>query len=364
MAALHSRPKFFEPAGHTNLNFNIFAHEYERASYALGLLEGSQRNLHNPGLLISPLTVKEATASSKIEGTLSGVSDVFVYEASEQYGDADARQVSNYRQAMTFALGELKRGRKISSHFVESLHAILLHKVRHKGPLGRFRDNTVYIAGGFADPIENAMYVPPEFFMIRDYMENMFGYVEKSPDSALIKAGLFHYQFEAVHPFFDGNGRIGRLMIPLILHQLGTISSPVMYISGFLESHRTEYLRALSDVDINERYEKWLSFFFRCVAEQAKVTQDLIEKIFNLNSAVKDKFKKTKSNFVFLFIEFLFEFPVFTLQDMQKNLGIKTYVTAAALIKSFLEKGIIKGTGLKKGRARLYSFDPLLDLLN
>ncbi|MFQ5450784.1 MAG: Fic family protein [Nitrospinaceae bacterium] len=359
----HHKPAFLD-VSKTELNYSLFAKEYEHAIYSLGLLEGSQKNLQNPDLLISPLSAKEATVSSKIEGTVSTVSDVFLYEAGGKPGDLDALQVVNYRRAIRNATDELKRGRKITSHLIESLHATLLQGVRHKAKLGKYREETVWVAEKFTDTIEKAIYIPPEFHLVRDYMENLMGYLDNNQEGSLIKAGMFHYQFEAVHPFNDGNGRLGRLLIPLILFNEKKLSSPILYLSGYFEAHRDEYLSALHKVDETWEYEGWLAFFLHSVAEQLKATQALIEKIFNLYDEIRTHFQVTKSPYLIPFVDFIFESPCFTIPQAQDHLESNSRLTARRLIKLFEGERILQDLNIKAGRAKLYVFRPLLDLLH
>ena len=140
-------------------------------------MEGSQKELHNPELLVSPLTAKEATVSSKIEGTQSTVSDIFMYEAGGKTKHSDVSEVSNYRKAMSFAIEEMSKGRNITSHLIKTLHSLLLKDVRHKGVLGDFRQSQVWL-GPEGAPIEKATYVPPENIKVPEYMENLFDYVK------------------------------------------------------------------------------------------------------------------------------------------------------------------------------------------
>ena len=362
MLAKHHKPAFLEKPK-SKLNYSQFAKEYEQAIYSLGLLEGSQKNLQNPDLLISPLSAKEAAVSSKIEGTVSTVSDVFLYEAGGKPDEIDTLQVVNYRRAMWQAIDELKAGRNITSHLIESLHATLLRGVGHKGSFGKYREKTVWVAEKRTDPIEKAIYIPPEFHLVRDYMENLINYIQKGQEGSLIKAGLFHYQFEAVHPFDDGNGRLGRLLIPLILLNEKKLSSPILYLSGYFEAHRDEYLSALHEVDETGKYESWLAFFLRSVAEQLKVTQKLIEDIYNLYYDIRIRFEVTKSPYLIPFVDFIFESPYFTIPQAQGKLKINSRLTVGRLIKLFEEKKIIEDLNIRAGRLKIYLFRPLLDLL-
>ena len=345
-----------------SLDYNKFADELSAAEYALGLLEGSQKKLQNPALLISPLTAKEAVMSSKIEGTQSDVADVFMFDAGGETKHADIREVVNYRMAMSLAMKEIKKGRDISSHLVESLHGVLLKDVRHKGLLGKYREGRVWIAERAGDPIEKAIYIPPEAFNVRSGMDNLFEYINEGKENALIKAGVMHYQFEAIHPFDDGNGRIGRLLIPLILHKHQRLSSPILYLSGYFEDHRDEYIDRLHAVDEGNDMEEWLKFFLRSVSEQLNETQKIIEAIYALYDKIRKENIAVKSPYIIPFIDMLFESPIFTIKMVQDSTKCASYLTATSLIRSLQERGYVSEVG-ERSRNKLFQFDPLLKIL-
>lgn len=361
MTVKHHRPDFLSTKG-LELDYNLFANELAEANYALGLMESAQSKLRSSKLLISPLTAKEATVSSRIEGTQSTVSDVFLFEAGAEPRHSDTQQVANYRRAITYATTELRRGRKLSANLIESIHGILLKDVRHKGEVGTWRKGVVYIADSATDPIDKALYVPPEPHFVRDYMDNYIKYLEQGAESVLIKAAIAHYQFEAVHPFDDGNGRVGRLLIPLIIFQQGKLSSPILYLSGYFDAHRDEYMEALRRTDAGKDYSTWVKFFLHCVAEQLQDTQKLITKIYKLNDDTRARFANTKSPYLGGFVDFIFEMPVFTRPQVQKRLRC-TPLTASNLIKQFIAADLIEDMKIRRGHANLYAFDPLLELL-
>ena len=358
----HNLPKQF-PVGAFALDYNKFFNDLLSAQYALGELQGSQKKLENSHLLIAPLTAKEATVSSRIEGTQSTVSDVFMFEAGGGAKFSDTRQVSNYRRAMTYALDQLREGRELSLHLIETLHGILLEGVRHKGQIGKFRDEVVWIGEKDGDPIEKAIYVPPRPEQVRACMENLLKYINESPDHILVKTGLLHYQFEAIHPFVDGNGRMGRLLIPLILFQQNKLSQPILYISGYLDAHRDEYIEKLHEVDLSHSFESWLGFYFKAVTSQLADTQRLIDAIYGLYALMKEKYGVTKSPYTARFIDFIFQLPFFSVPDVKTQLKISSRNTILTLIKDFTSGGYLEETPMKFERAKIYAFKPLLLLL-
>lgn len=367
----HHRPKNLPLSG-ISLDANVFTTEKSEAEYCLGQLQGSAggegygKRFFNPSLLISPLVTKEATLSSKIEGTISTVSDVYRYEAGETPEYSGTAEVANYRKAINQAIGLVKAGRKINKTYLKAIHQTLLTGVRHKGVLGDFRKGDVWIGERETDPIEKAIYVPPESVYVEPYIDNLLEYIENGVEDPLTKAALAHYQFEAIHPFTDGNGRIGRLLIPLILFEKNRISLPILYMSGYFDVHREEYRSALHRVDETLQYEEWLMFFFRSVSKQVEETQNLITQINKLYDEVKTEVSGSKSQYLYEFLGYLFERPIFNPTDAQKTLGVPTYPPIQGLVRNFEQKGVIRPVNKEfiiDKRLKLYSFDQLLNLL-
>lgn len=364
MLTLMKKPAIISPLINSGLqlDYNKFIEELSAAEYALGLLEGSQKKLQNPGLLISPLTTKEAVTSSKIEGTQSDVADVYMFEAGEETKHTDIREVVNYRQAMGLAMREIEKGRIVSSHLVESLHNVLLSNVRHKGLLGKFREGQVWIAEHAGDPLEKAIYIPPEPVHVESLVDNLFDYINGGQENALVKAGVAHYQFEAIHPFDDGNGRIGRLLIPLVLHRHQRLSSPILYLSGYLDEHRDEYIDRLHAVDRGGDMEDWLKFFLHSVTEQLGRTQQIIEQIYILYDRIRKANDGMKSPYIIPFIDMLFTSPIFTIKMVQEHTRCASYLTALSLVKTLERKKYISEIS-NRSRNKLFSFDPLLKII-
>lgn len=362
MTVIHHHPEYLPP----KLDYGEFAKELAQAQYAVGLLQGSQGRLQNAIHLIGPLVAKEAAVSSKIEGTQSDSSDIYVFDAGGKPAYSDTPVVSNYRASMLDAIQAIKDGKKLTPHLIKSLHATLLKSVRHKGTLGDFRTKAVWIAEREGAPIEEALYVPPEHVHVSSYIENLLDYVESNPDDMnLVKAGVVHYQFEAVHPFEDGNGRIGRLLIPLILFYKGELSLPIVYSSGYFEARSQEYRSALRSADTTGKYGVWLRFFFNAITEQAKETIDLIDRIQSLHNEVRSKYETSKSPYMSRFIDFLFDSPVFTIPMMQSKMSLSVRLTAVRLIEQLESDGMLEPVRGQKGPGgtRLYAFDRLLAII-
>lgn len=360
MKVIHHQPKYLP----IDLDYGQFARELAKAQYAIGLLQGSQKTLHNAHHLIGPLVAKEAEVSSKIEGTQSTSKDVYVYAAGGKATHTDTPVVSNYRSAMYDAIDAVGDKKKITKHLIKSLHSTLLTGVRYKGKLGAFRDGDVWIAEKEGDPIERALFVPPEHVHVISYIDNIISYIDDADEINLVKAGVVHYQFEAVHPFEDGNGRIGRLLIPLILFYKGELSLPIVYSSGYFEARPNEYREALRQVDKTGRYEPWLKFFFNAIAEQAKETLELVDKIRDLNSELKKQYQNSKSPYILRLIDLLFESPVISPPEIMKRLEIPSRMTASRLVEQLEKDKVLVEIGQKGfGGTNLYAFMNLIDII-
>ncbi len=370
MPIIYHQPKYLLLNG-ILLDANKFINEKSDAEYAIGQLQGSGgegygKRFFNPKLLISPLATKEAILSSRLEGTISTVSDLYKYEAGISPEYSGTAEVANYRKAISQAIPLVQQGQKINKGFLKMIHKTLLTGVRHKGGvLGDFRQKDVWIGEKITDPIDKAIYVPPKFIKVEEYIDNLLEYLDKGTEDPLTKVAIIHYQFEAIHPFEDGNGRIGRLLIPLILFEKGRISLPILYMSGYFDSHRDGYIASLHKVDETLNYEEWLKFFFHSISEQLQETQQLINRINKLYDEIKDIFPKQKSPYFVDFLAYLFEHPIFNPTDVVENLK-STYNPVEGLINKMKEKGIIalvEKEAFPDKRFKFYSFDKLLVLL-
>lgn len=332
--------------------------ELANASLELGNLNGLHKNLPDPQILIAPLLTKEATISSKIEGTRSTVSDVLKFEATGIPKYADTKEVLNYKKAMVMSIEGL-RNRNLDLSFIKTLHQILLENTRGHQTRGKFRGKQVWI-GKKGATIEEATYIPPEPFLVIDYMENLEKYIlSDNQEHPLIKAGIIHYQFEAIHPFEDGNGRIGRLLIPLYLYWKNILSLPVLYISGYFERNREDYINKLNYVDKTQSYEDWIKFFLLSLIHQAKETQKLIHQILELKEETEEELKKMKSPYLYRMINLMFSKPIFRASDLKLPRN-----TANRLLKKMLSFGVLEMVKIEKIKGRIYIFEKLVRILS
>lgn len=358
----HHHPKYLP----IKLDYRVFARELGEAQYAIGRLEGAQSKLKNASHLISPLIAREAEVSSKIEGTQSSTSDIYLYSAGGKPEHKDTPVVSNYRHAMSMAIQNIQHGQKLSEHLIKTAHGILLKDVMHKGLIGAYRSGDVWIAEKENDPIEKALYVPPEKIHVPSYMENILEYMEHDNELLLLKTALIHYQFEAVHPFEDGNGRIGRLLIPLILYYKKELSLPIIYISGYFEANSDAYRHHLRQVDKTGRYEDWVKFYLTAVKSQSNETLRLVEAIHHLNLELKMKYETSKSPYLGRLIDYLFESPVFTIPQAMKALSLSGRLTVTRLIDQLVKDGVLEEVVGQRGAGgtKLFAYFELLALIS
>ena len=253
-----------------------------QAGHSLGELAGIGRNLPNPHLLISPFLRKEAVLSSRIEGTQATIADVYAYEAqlplpgmaedlvSTGRGRGDVQEVLNYVRALNHGLAVIAE-RPVTLSLVRDLHKILMTGVRgqEKTP-GEFRERQNVIGPPGAD-LSTATYIPPPVLHMRDCLEGLERYIltPDNQDHPLVRIALIHYQFEAIHPFNDGNGRLGRLLISLLTVAWGMLPHPLLYLSAYFEGERETYYAALRGVTERGAWPEWLAFFLNGVREQA-----------------------------------------------------------------------------------------------
>ncbi len=345
-----------------NVDKALFAEELANAALELGRLDGLHRHLPNPDILIAPLlAATEATVSSKIEGTISTVANVLRFEATGEVTDNATREVANYKRAMQYAIEGLK-DRPLNSSFIKTLHQILLAGTRGDKGRGDFRKGQVWI-GVEKRPIEQARYIPPDSVLIPEYMENLEQYILTDDLHPLIKIGIIHYQFEAIHPFPDGNGRIGRLIIPLYLYWKKLITQPIFYISGYFDKNRDEYISHLNAVDLTNKYEDWLRFFLLSVQVQAKETQGIINKIAQLKTEIDKLVEKIKSPYAHKIVNLIFSNPFFVSADAIKTLDIEPR-TCRRLFISFKELNIIREIKTAKKKGKAYIFPRLIKLIS
>jgi Fic family protein len=358
------KPPFLPPKLPPHLDYTPLLREIGDAHDEIGRLRGVVTNLPNPDLLTTPLITKEAVLSSKIEGTQATIQDVFQFEATEQQDDGigGIREVLNYRMSLRQGF-KLLHTDPIAENLIKRLHHTLMTGVRgHQRMPGEFRQAQVHI-GPLNDP-DHARYVPPLPDQIPEVFSNLMQYVNSTSEAdALVQIGVAHYQFEAIHPFMDGNGRIGRLLIPLMLYKQGRLSYPLLYVSEFFEEHRDDYYDTLNGVSEKDDWTAWLLFFLKALGTQARRTTDTALAILGLYEKVKREVATINSRYSIQLLDIIFRNPVVSAPQVIKELDAKSDQTAYGLLQKFVSKGILV-VDSERSRYRTYSFMRLIDLLH
>ncbi|MGL4424017.1 MAG: Fic family protein [Gemmataceae bacterium] len=332
---------------------------------ALGELKGVGRSLPNPHLLIRPYIRREAILSSRIEGTVTRLGQLLLFEAGTETAeeDSDLAEVLNYIEAVELGIAELASGKPLTLWMIRSLHARLMQGVRGKNKRpGQFRHCSVVIGRSGETP-ENARFVPPNPTSVEPLMFELEQYWKNpSPLAAIIQLAIIHYQFEAIHPFMDGNGRLGRLLIALLLAERQILPQPLLYLSAYFEMHGDEYRDLLLRVSQKGDWKAWIQFFAQGVLEQA---QDAIQRsstILQLWESYRNKAQRDgRPGKSLLLIDMLFESPALTVQRVEKRLSV-AYTTAQRYIEVLISDGIlVEATGFL--RNRVYVAKEVLALL-
>jgi Fic family protein len=334
-----------------------------KADIALGTLSGMGETLPNPHLLIYPFIRREAVLSSRIEGTQSSLSDLMLFEATQVEKRGDVREVQNYVRATEYGLKRLNE-LPLSLRFIRELHGVLMEGVRggHATP-GEFRQSQNWI-GSAGATLNEATYVPPPVMEMQECLSQLEKFLHAGTRlPPLVEAALVHYQFEAIHPFPDGNGRIGRLLTTLLLCQRNVLSKPLLCLSAFFEQHRLEYYDLLLKVSSAGAWREWIEFFLKAVTEQSgdavsrsRRLQEVQQRYTQL--ARDQRMSPTATQLVGLILMK----PVLSTRTVQESFKI-TYQGAQKAIKVLLKAGIlIEITGRKRDRA--YAANEVLKILD
>jgi Fic family protein len=328
------------------------------AEAALGRLAGTTGRDFNPYLIGSPLLHREAILSSKIEGTYTTPEQLALLELGEDEGSsrqaADTREVHNYVVAMQRGLEQLKNI-PVSLRLIRDVHSVLMDGVRGGAETpGEFRKHQNYIAGRNQD-IREARFVPPPVAEMNEALKDLEAYLHRTPIQTrtplLVQLALIHYQFETVHPFRDGNGRVGRLLIPLLLCNSGRIDSPLLYMSAYFERNREEYVDLLLRVSQKGEWELWIQFFLTGVEEAASEALKQALQLLELRQEYHRKFQKGRSSALLIrLIDRLFLNPSITILQAAKYLEV-TDQAAANNLGRLQEEGIVREyTGRRRNK--------------
>lgn len=336
-----------------------------KAERALGELSGVGRTLQNPYLLIRPFMRREAVASSKIEGTVTTLSQLFLFELDQETTRApgDAREVLNYVRAIEHAVALLDE-LPLSSRLIKAAHRILLSGVasERSGIIpGEYRGDQNWIG---ARLIENARYVPPPPQYVDQAMSDLEKYINSESElPSLIKLALIHYQFEAIHPFPDGNGRVGRLLLPLILYARQETPQPLLYLSSYFEKNYDEYIDGMLAVSQMGLWTRWIEFFLRGVEEACREAIQKAQALQDLHVVYREKIQRARSSALLgRIVDLLFAHPAVTVPYVADELKI-TYNAAKNNIERLVGHQIVVPSAGDR-RPKFFYSDAIMKILD
>ncbi|MEW6605964.1 MAG: Fic family protein [bacterium] len=342
---------------------DVLDKKIKEAYHLLGKLDGISKLIPNKDLFISMYVRKEALLSSQIEGTQATLDDIFDPHL-EQNMNVDVEEVIQYLKALYYA-NVLLNNLPISIRFIKEIHHVLLTSSRGKDKEpGELRRTQNWI-GPQGSSLKNARFIPPNLSDMQNSLANLESYIHENDSlDPLIKIALIHYQFETIHPFLDGNGRIGRLLISVLLKHYGLLEEDTLYLSYYLKRNRIDYYDRLMDVRLKGHYEAWISFFIEGVIESSKHALKTIESLLNLRKEHLEILSqlqgKTKQTALLLFT-YLESHPIIDIKQASIGIG-RAFNTVSTAITTFVNLGILKQVDGNK-RYRIFSYEPYLNIL-
>jgi Fic family protein len=353
-----------------HLRFGDLLDPVSEAASAISRYDQMLASMHNSEILLAPLRNQEAVVSSRMEGTISTLDEVLRIEAEGADSDADAFRHSRseavetylYTRAMQRIQKEIEAGRPLSEFLIRQAHQILLSFGRGaaKSP-GSYKTEQNYIG---EKRRQSVSFVPISPQALPSGMQSLMGFIEHAPLNRLLKAAIAHVEFEALHPFKDGNGRIGRMLITLMLWTSGLIRQPHFYVSSYLERNRDEYIDMMRRVSSNDEWTEWCMFFLDGLRDQAERNTSVAGRIFKLYDDMKLRFREElKSEWSIEALDFMFANPSFQNSKFTSHDRIPAHV-AASMTRKLREAGILSQIVPGSGRRpAIYGFEPLIAII-
>lgn len=334
----------------------------EDTTHALGKVDICRNLVPNPGLLNFASLNIEAMASSTIENTIASADELMLFQATQRADREEVREVANYGTALQLGVQILKE-RPLSVNLFLNVHEALLSGVRGHNHGGRIKTHQNYIAPKRTDPIEKATYVPPPPEATLELLGNLEKYINLDPaESKVVQVALAHYQFETIHPFADGNGRVGRLLIVLQLMQLGLISAPMIYPSVYFEETRSDYYALLQSTRQTADWNAWIAYFVLGLKTAAERTLQLVETVrrvqMDIHARPRDVRRKASVDHV---IDVFLEFPIRSIQDLADGARI-SFGTAQRAAEELEQEGLLTAVKGKRNK-RVYQCQPIIDAI-
>lgn len=352
------------------LNYEAILPALDDAASSLARYDAKMSGMVNSQLLLGPLRRQDAISSSRMEGTISTMEDLYRLEAEENAGTPNPHTEARnddvetflYSRALRLAQQALEDGSPLSEHLIRSAHQTLLAFGRgaKKRP-GQYKIEQNYIGDDRRNIIH---YVPISPEQLGPAMEQLVTYIGRQDVRPLLRVAMVHVEFEALHPFEDGNGRIGRMLITLMLWRLGLLSEPNFFVSGYFENNKDEYIERMRAVSSTGDWTGWVVFFLNALHEQARVNIETANSILGLYSKMRERFREVlNSQYHDQALDYVFGHPVFRNDHFVDRSGIPAS-SARALSRRLVEAGLLRTLDSASGRrAALYAFDPLLKLI-
>jgi len=366
----HDTPSFIPDSLSTiELDQGGFTKEIGQAMRMLGALEYIGPKAGSSTMLIEAFARKEAVHSSRIEGTQVTLSDMYRYEAQRAVGEASsdhegARQAENYLKALQTGLKAIEQDERITVDTLCEMHSILLDGVRSEDPSpGEIRDQQNYLAPFEDADISQATFVPPPPTQAHKKLDALLEYANApQPIHALLKLGLIHYQFETIHPFRDGNGRLGRLLVSLELQREELLTEPYLYLSAYFNEYRGDYTNLLTQVRTHGSWDNWLHFFLRGIWQQAKEGVKRGEQLLKLRRDYVAEYQTHRSEYILPLTQQLFKNPYITAKQAEQQFEF-SHTTAYSLIETLEEDGVLTEVE-SDGSSRLYQATEIYELID
>lgn len=341
-----------------------FAKEYptEKAEKYLYKYDGMVEFVYFPEVLTTILFYQESVMSSRLEGTVATITDILNYkvgkDVSVQIG-MDVTEIENYKDALGYCLKEAEQTKfKITNRLIKNIQYIILNKSRGNDKLkGEFKQKQNYIGNKLNKEIT---YTPVSYLHTEEYMDSLMAFINAEDNiNPLVKVAVIHAYFELIHPFEDGNGRVGRILVPILLKKYNILSTPYFYISYYLSQNRERYISALESISQENDWRSWISFFVEAIENQTEILIGMLRRLKDIRQETEQKISKLKSQFSFQIVNFLFKRIKFTTTKFIEETGINPN-TARLLLKQMEKLGIVDVEERGSGQApSIYRFKDL-----
>lgn len=336
--------------------------QVEEATYLLGQVEASRALLPNADLLIYSSLQREALASSTIEGTIASPDELVLFQVSRSSEREAVREVANYGDALAWGVQEIST-KPLTTRLILGLHEILMNRVRGNYTAGRFKDRQNHIGTSSKQGIEDAIFIPPAPQDVPDLVAELEIYINsENEESKIVQCAVAHYQFETIHPFGDGNGRVGRLLIVLQMIHLGLLSAPLIYPSVYFEKTRDDYYRLLQEVRERGAWSEWIEYFVQGIKAQCRETIDFTQMILKLKARLhREVHNVRRRHSINTVLDVFFDSPVLAPKNISERGNMSLGAVRSALSDLEELEIVHEVTGKKKGR--VYACAPLLDAI-